>query len=258
MPRLVNDLRAKEHKIIGETKNEGNAIRVRPYNKSEQQKRRENPGKPFDFRRQNKKDVDDLLGIKSRERKEQRCDKHATGKIAAEEERRDRCPDHPDNEIKGEPERAPCALEPFANKPQEPEDQHDPKAECLRDKDVGEQPPDLALANAGRIEVKRKTKIRVEPHQRPYQRGEADHNADQSRDTKKTKAAFEFIQPGHRSPTVAQQSLTSILSLSKRERRTAIASGNPSKAIFFSSSTEVRMKVRSRSRADCGMFHALA
>src|SRR5205823_9985104 len=90
MSRLINDLRAKENEIIYESGNERGAIRIRVQNKSNQQKRSKNPGKPFDFDGQNKKDVDDLVGIKSRKCEEQRCDQHPVRKFRSErsEERR--------------------------------------------------------------------------------------------------------------------------------------------------------------------------
>src|SRR6266481_473786 len=141
-----------------------------------------------------------------------KCDQHAVGKIAAEEKCCNRCADHPDEEIKCKPEGAPRAFETFADEPEKPEGQHNPKAERLRNKDVSDQPPDLAVANACRIEIERETEIGIQPHQRPNQRGEANHDPDQSRNAKKTKTAFEFIKPRHRWPNVAQQSLTSILS----------------------------------------------
>ncbi len=116
----------------------------------------------------------------------------------AKEKCRDRCADHSDEKIKREPEGAPRALETFADKPEKPEGKHDPKAERLRDKNVSDQSPDFAVANTRGIEIERGTETRIQPHQREDQRGEADHDADQSRNAKKTKAAFEFIQPGHR------------------------------------------------------------
>src|SRR6266480_4116908 len=81
--------------------------------------------------------------------------------------------------------------------PQKPESQHDPKAERLRNEDVSDQPPDFAVANARRIKIKRETEIGIQPHQRPHQRGEANHNPDQSWNAKKAETAFEFIQQSH-------------------------------------------------------------
>src|SRR5215469_6324991 len=197
MPRLVNHFRTEEDKVIGKSGDERRAIRIGVHDKSEQQKRSENPGEPLNFDGQNKKDVDDLVGIKSGEGEEQRRDQHAVGKIAAEEKRSHRCADHPHDEIKGEPERAPCTFETFAEKPKKPEHQHDPKAECLRNKDVGDESPNFAVANARRIEIERESEAGIEPHQRPHESGEANHDADQSRYAEKTKAALEFIQPRH-------------------------------------------------------------
>src|SRR4029453_9813361 len=71
VPRLMNDFRSEEDEIINECGNERCAIRVGSQKKSEHQKRGVNPRQPFDFYRQNKKDVDDFVGIKSRECEEQ-------------------------------------------------------------------------------------------------------------------------------------------------------------------------------------------
>src|ERR1700756_1027288 len=86
VPRLMNNLRAEEDEIVNERGNEGCSIRVRSQKKSEHQKRGVNPRQPFDFYRQNKKDINDFVGIKSSEGEEQRRDKHAVGKIAAKKE----------------------------------------------------------------------------------------------------------------------------------------------------------------------------
>src|SRR6202035_1941139 len=77
MSRLVNNLRAKKDEIVGESSDQRSAIRIRVQHKSTHQKRGENPGKPLDFDWQNKKDVDDLVGIKTRECEEQGRDEHA-------------------------------------------------------------------------------------------------------------------------------------------------------------------------------------
>src|SRR6266536_3224942 len=83
VPRLMNDLRSEENEIVNECGNERCAIRVRSQKESEHQKRGINPRQPFDFYRQNKKDVNDFLGIEARECAEQRRDEHAIGEIAA-------------------------------------------------------------------------------------------------------------------------------------------------------------------------------
>jgi aminomethyltransferase len=197
---LTNNLRAEKDEIIRESGNERSAVGIRVQDKSEQQKRGENPGKPLDFNGQNKKDVDDFVGVESRKSEEQRCDQHAVGKIAAEEKCGDRCANHADEEIKCEPERAPRAFETFADEPQEPEGQHDPKTERLRNKYVSNQPPNFAVTNARRVEIKCGPETRIQPHQGPHQRGEPNHNADQSRNCEKTKASFEFIEPSHEVP----------------------------------------------------------
>src|SRR6266496_4595133 len=103
--------------------------------------------------------------------------------------------------------RDPTPVRGLRHKPQKPEGQHDPEAERLRNKDVGDQSPDLAMTNARRIEIEGGSEIGVEPHQRPHQRSEANHDSDQSGDGKETKAAFEFIQPAHCWRKLTQQSL---------------------------------------------------
>src|SRR6478735_5782693 len=86
VPRLMNNLRSKENEIVNKCGYERCAIRIRSQKKTEHQKRGVNPRQPFDFYRQNKKDVNDFLGIKLRECEEQRRDEHAIGEIAAEKE----------------------------------------------------------------------------------------------------------------------------------------------------------------------------
>src|SRR6266700_247736 len=81
VPRLMNDLRSEENEIVNECGNERCAIRIRSQKESEHQKRGINPRQPFDFYRQNKKDVNDFLGIEARECEEQRRDEHAVGEI---------------------------------------------------------------------------------------------------------------------------------------------------------------------------------
>src|SRR6266496_926680 len=70
-----------------------------------------------------------------------------------QQKRGDRCTDHTHKEIERQPEGTPRPFEAFADKPQKPECQHDPEAERLRNKDVGDQSPDLAVTNARRIEI---------------------------------------------------------------------------------------------------------
>src|SRR5215831_3874581 len=209
----MNNFRPEKDEIIRESRNKRSAIRIRIQHKSNQQKRGENPGEPFDFYRQNKKDVDDFVGIKSRKREEQRCDKHTIGKIAAEKECGDGGANHSDNEIQREPKRSPRSFEAFADKPEKPErEKHPQRTECLRKEDVGDETPNLAPTNQNRIEREKRFKAAIKINQQINQRGKANHDTDQSRDSQKTKPAFEFIQPSHCSAKLAQQSLTSILS----------------------------------------------
>src|SRR6267154_741541 len=63
VPRLMNDLRSEENEIVNECGNERCAIRIRSHKKSEHQKRGVNPCQPFNFYRQNKKDVNDVMSM---------------------------------------------------------------------------------------------------------------------------------------------------------------------------------------------------
>ena len=162
MSRLINDLRAKENEIIYESGNERGAIRIRVQNKSNQQKRSKNPGKPFDFDGQNKKDVDDLVGIKSCKCEEQRCDQHPVRKFRSEEECGDGCANHSDKKIKRQLERAPRSFEALANKPEKPEGQNDPerlkgagRAYAAWNENVRDQPPDFPVVNTHGIEIEK-------------------------------------------------------------------------------------------------------
>ena len=78
-------------------------------------------------------------------------------RLTPEEKRGGGCADHSDNEIKREAERTPGAFETFADKPQKPERQHDPKAERLRYEDVSDEPPHFTVANPRRIEIERRS-----------------------------------------------------------------------------------------------------
>src|SRR3954471_1769743 len=113
----MNDLRPKENEIVCERGGHGSTIKIRSKCKPEQQKRGVNPRQPFDFYGQNKKDVNDFLGIKARECEKQRRDKHAIGEIAAEKKCRDGRANHPDDEIERQSKRAPRAFETFADEP---------------------------------------------------------------------------------------------------------------------------------------------
>src|SRR5262245_51207031 len=69
--RWMNNLGSEENEIVDECGNEPCTIRVRSQKEAEHQKRGVNPRQPFDFYRQNKKDVNDFIGIKARECEEQ-------------------------------------------------------------------------------------------------------------------------------------------------------------------------------------------
>src|SRR5438093_584771 len=63
MPRLVNDLRSKKDQIIRECRHQRHAIRHWAEEKSDEQQRSESPGQPFDLHRQDKQNVDHLVGV---------------------------------------------------------------------------------------------------------------------------------------------------------------------------------------------------
>src|SRR4029077_3143804 len=80
---------------------------------------------------------------------------------------------------------------------------------------IREQSPDFAVKNPSGIEVKHEPETGIQTNQQKSQTGKGDHNAHQPRNAKRTKAAFKFVEYRHRSATVAQQSLTSILPFGK-------------------------------------------
>jgi hypothetical protein len=53
------------------------------------------------------------------------------------------------------------------------------------------------VANAHGIELEHRSEPREQPGQGEHERSEAYDDAHESRDSKKTEAAFEFIQPSH-------------------------------------------------------------
>ena len=76
------------------------------------------------------------------------------------------------------------------------------------------------MANPPRVQVEHGTKTGIQANQQENKRIKSYDNAHQTRDAEKTKAPFEFVEHRHRSPTVAQQSVTSIPSLHEKARRT--------------------------------------
>src|SRR5919106_4149374 len=153
VPCLMNNLWSEENEIVNECSNQRCAIRVWSQKKPEHQKRGVNPRQPFDLYGQNKKDVNDFVGIKARECEEQRRDEHAIGEIAAEKKCRDSRANHPYHEIKRQSEGPPGAFETFADEPEKPEREKHPQwTERLRKEDIGDEPPNLASKNQSRIE----------------------------------------------------------------------------------------------------------
>src|SRR3984893_3242452 len=198
MPGFVNHFRSEKDEIVSESGHERHAIRVRVHKKSEQQKRGRNPGHPFDFDRQNEKDVDHLVWIETGEGEKQRRDQHRVGEIAAKEKCRRSRPDRADQNIKSHPKRSPRALESFADKPKEPEDEDDPeKAEGLWNENVSNQAPDFAVTDTRWIETEHGNKIGIQAHEQEDQRAETDDDSDQAGNCEKTKSAFKFVQPVH-------------------------------------------------------------
>src|SRR5438128_3105205 len=118
MPRLEQKFRPKEDQVICESSDEHHPIRDRIHHESQQEKRGQRPGCPFDFYRQNEKQVDHFIRIKPSEGEKQRSDQHSIGKIAAEEKRRSRRADHADEKIERQSERPPGALESLADPPE--------------------------------------------------------------------------------------------------------------------------------------------
>src|ERR1700730_3099506 len=178
MKRIMNNFRPEKDQVITHRCDNSHAVGVRTYDKAEEQKSCIHPGEPFDLYRQNKKQVDDDVGIETGEGKEQRRNQHAIGKIAAEEKRGHGRPDHSNQEIEREPKRAPGAFEAVADEPEEPKKKNDPPAEGLRNKNVSDQPPDLALTDARGIEHQNKPKIRIQPNESEHEHVDQNNDAD--------------------------------------------------------------------------------
>ena len=61
------------------------------------------------------------------------------------------------------------------------------------------------MADALRVEVERGYEIRIQAHKEEDERAECNHDADQSRDSEKSKTALECVQPTHLSATVEER-----------------------------------------------------
>ena len=198
MPCFVNDFRTEKDQIIAQGRHQRHAIRHWSNEKFDQQDCRERPGEPFDFYGQDKQDVDHLVGIKPRKGEKQRRDQHAIRKARAEEKCGDRRANHSDQKIECQPERSPSLLETITNEPEKPEGkQNPPRTHRLRNENIRDETPEFAMANTHGIELEHRSESRKQPGQGEDERSEADDNAHESRHSKKTKAAFEFIQPSH-------------------------------------------------------------
>jgi hypothetical protein len=140
----------------------------------------------------------------------------------------------------------------FTNKPEKPEEKEDPqKTVGLRKKNIRDQSPDFAVANPPGIQIDHETKTRVQTNQQENERVKSDHDSHQPRNTEKTEAAFELIEPSHRSATVAQQSLTSILTLSGRERRTTLRHTRAKSYMFSAKGAMSALALGQRPRGNC-------
>ena len=203
---FMKDFTAEKDQIIAQRCHQRHAIGICPDEKTVEQKCRHRPGDPLDLYRQNKKYVDNHIRVKAGEGVKERRNQHTVGKISAEEKRRNRGADHPDEKIKSEPKRTPRSFEAVADEPEKPQDENDPqKAERLRDKNVSDESPDFAVANARWIEIEHGNKIRLQAHEDKDERIEPDNDANQPRDSEKTEAPFEFIQPSHVRRTVEER-----------------------------------------------------
>src|SRR5207244_7233007 len=97
-------------------------------------------------------------------------------------------------------------IESVTNETEKPQNENDPqKAERLRDKNVSDEAPDFAVANASWIEIEHRNKIRIQAHEDKDERIEPDNDANQSGDSEKTEAAFQFIQRSHVRRTVEER-----------------------------------------------------
>src|SRR5881394_314944 len=73
MPCFEDEFRPKKNQVIGESCDQRHPIRHRIDHEPEEEKCGKDPGRPFDFYRQNEKQVDDFIGIKPGEREKQRA-----------------------------------------------------------------------------------------------------------------------------------------------------------------------------------------
>src|SRR5262249_27685873 len=94
--RRANHLWAEENEIVREGCDQRHPIRVRAADKTEEQKGGRDPGQPFHFYRQNKKDVDHFVRIEMSEGKKERGDQHRVRELRVEEKGGDSDPDHPE------------------------------------------------------------------------------------------------------------------------------------------------------------------
>lgn len=203
LPRFAHDLGSEKDQVIAQGSHQRHAIRRGSDDKSKKQKCCEDPRDPFNFRRQDEQNINDLIRVKPGEGEEQRRGEHAVGEPGIEEKCGRGGADHPDEKIKREPESSPRALQAFPDEPEKPKNKDDPPAECLREKNVSDQSPDFALANSFGVEFEEKPKIGIQKYEQPDERSEPDDDANQTGDSEKTQTAFELVEPGHSVASIA-------------------------------------------------------
>src|SRR5436189_2250342 len=76
VPSIVNNFWTEKDQIIGHGSYQRHAIRHWPNDKFAEEDGRRRPCDPLDFRRQDKKQVNHLIGIEPGESKEQRSEQH--------------------------------------------------------------------------------------------------------------------------------------------------------------------------------------
>src|SRR4051812_13718808 len=201
----LNRFGPEENEIIAQGGNQGEAIGIGLGDEGEKKKGGVNPRQPLDLYRQNKEEVDHVVGIEVGEGKEDRREQHLVRELAAGNERGCGRTDHPDQKIQGQAEGAPGLLELASNIPKEPDGHQDEKRmRHLGNEDVGDEPPDFSGANPADVEREIGVKALVQVTKDEDENAKGDDGADQSGNGDKTNPPFEFVQEPHRSDTVEE------------------------------------------------------
>src|SRR5205085_1789737 len=199
LAELLNHAGPEKDQIIAECGDEGEPIRIRLSHKGEEQKRRINPGNPFNFERQNKENVDDFVRIKMGEGEEEIREQHLIRKLAVGQNRGHRRADHSHQKIKREPEWSPGAFEAVADEPEKPErDEDEKRMRHLGNENVSDQAPDFTGADPGHIQGEVGIEALVQINKDENQDVEGNDGADQSWNGDEAEAAFEFVEKAHR------------------------------------------------------------